>query len=124
VVEGSGSHVLSVRVPVTIVADKETRVDMPLEKGVHLQMDFVMPDSAAHRVQVWITDAVGVQIQDETADAAARADENPSRGVIVVVLRPGHYGLRVAVDGKDSLTTGFEVPTGTDNAKRQEFKVP
>lgn len=124
VVVAGGSFALRTEVPVTLVGGREARVEVALEKGVRADLRFVMPYAESHELHVSITDAAGVAVTDESPDPTPFPDRNESRAILSVVLRPGHYGLRVTLDGKDSLQTGFDVPGVEGNAPIQEFTLP
>lgn len=118
----TGSYALPVRQPITL-AGGETRVDVTVEKGVKQRLDFVMPYAENRRIELWVTDASGAEVAHEARDATPFPDRGESRGIVILVFRPGHYSVRVALDGQDSLQAGFDVPAGADKAPTQEFKM-
>ncbi len=119
----AGDYTLRVRapgavpavVPFTIVAGRETRLDVPLRAGIAVSVRAAAPAGAGGRLTI---EVLG---EGDTVLGTWAAGTGIREGNAEFALDPGHYRAR-ATFGELSGTAGFDVAAGTPAAVRVELK--
>ena len=109
----SGAGLASQSVPFTIVADRETRLDVPVHAGVTTTIEWTLPPGASKNdpARFVVRDAANVVVWRGTAPAG---NTNPA---VTLALRPGEYRIEAELGGHRGSTALSVATNGTIKAK-------
>lgn len=109
----SGAGLASQAMPFTIVADRETRLDVPVHTGVTTTIEWTLPPGASRSdlARFVVRDAANTVVWRGTAPAG---HANPA---VTLALRPGEYRIEAELGGHRGSTALSVSTNGTIKAK-------